>query len=442
MAQTAPRQQEDTGESSSNGRAAGDAAAAAPSPAGNSSGSGDDDALFLACHRLAAATLPAHRLRALLAHAPSPADALGLPGRILSAPPFGLTEKQIGRLADAASAPEPPRLLERARQLGVRVVTFRDPQYPANLLPLDDAPPVLFVRGTLLPEEDKTSLAIVGSRRATHYGRGQADRFARVFAEQGIPVVSGGAAGIDTCAHRGALNAGGRTIAVLGCGIDVAYPAENRRLFEEIVATGGAVVSEFPMETLPEPWRFPTRNRIIAGISSATVVIESPRDSGALITARNAAEYGRDVWAVPGPVDTGRSRGGHELIQDGAALADAPEDVLEALRLFPTGERIPPLTQEPAALRSGNDAGVETKKARRAAAASSPAPAPPAAPPPDLTPEEERLLAQFADSTPRHLDQAAEAAGLSASEAAVAATLLEMKTLIRRQPGSLYVRAV
>jgi DNA processing protein len=234
---------------------------------------------------------------------------------------------------------------------------------------------------------------------------------------------------VDTAAHKGALWAGGRTIAVVACGLDITYPSENRRLFEEIVEKGGAVVSEFALGTTPEPWRFPTRNRIIAGMTRATILVETPRASGALITARDAAQYGRDVWVVPGPVDTGRSRGGHQLIQDGASLADDPDDILAALGL-PVGEQYTPAATLP----------PRVPEPEKAPLIPVPEP-PPAAAVAGLTPDEARLL-QHVDLTPRHLDEAAGAAGLSASQATVAATLLEMKGLIRRLPGSLYARAL
>ena len=382
---------------------------------------------FWACLRLAMAELPPHRLRALLETAASPVEALSLPAAQVRGPGIGLTEKQAGRLAEAARCPIPPKLRERAEEFGVTVATFRDPAYPANLLPLTDAPPLLFVRGALQPD-DKFSVAMVGSRRATLYGHKQSERFARAFAERGLVVVSGGAAGIDTAAHRGALRAGGRTIAVLGCGVDVTYPAENRALFAEIATSGGAVISEFPLQTLPEPWRFPTRNRIIAGIARATVLLETPKDSGALITARDAAGYGRDVWVVPGPVDSGRSRGGHLLIQDGANLADAPEDVLLGLGI--------PVDTPPAPRPVATAAAIAPDEA---AVTAEPAPLPAA--PANVSAEEGRLLSHL-DLTPRHLDEVAQAGGLVAAQATVAATMLEMKGLVRRLPGNLYVRVI
>ena len=384
---------------------------------------------FIAYQRIAAALLPPPRLRALLtAVNGDPAQVFHLSTTALASPLIGLTEKQIARLKEASAAPLPPRLIEQAKTMSASIITFHDPSYPANLLPLSDAPPILFVRGKLHPD-DKFSIAIVGSRRATNYGREASNRFAQALAERGLCIISGGALGIDTSAHQGALAAGGRTIAVLGCGIDVGYPAENRALFARAVERGSAIISEFPMGTKPEPWRFPTRNRIIAGIARATLVIESPEDSGALITARNAGEYGRDVWVVPGPIDTGRSRGGHKLVQDGAGLADSPNDILFSLGI-PTEEAAPP-THAPRP--------KDSLQPRLLPDEPKPASPPPA--PANLSPDEATLLAHF-DLSPRHLDEAGGAAGLSAPQATVAATLLEMKSLIRRQPGNLFVRVL
>jgi DNA processing protein len=302
----------------------------------------------------------------------------------------------------------PARLIEIATRLGVVAVPSYSPDYPSNLTPLSDSPALFFLRGTL-QGDDKFSVAIVGSRRATRYGKDQAARFAQTFVERGLALVSGGAAGIDTAAHRGALQSGGRTIAVIACGLDITYPIENKALFTDIVEQGGAVLSEFPLGTKPEPWRFPTRNRIIAGMSRLTVVIETPEASGALITARQAAEYGKDVWVVPGPVDTGRSKGGHYLIRDGAYLADSPDDILETLGLADAQPTLP-LTAAPA-------------------------------PPTNLPPDEAALLSVL-DLNPLSLDDAAEAAGLISPAASVAATLLEMKGLVRRLPGNLFVRSL
>ena len=386
---------------------------------------------FLAAQRLASAMLPPSRLRAMLEAADgSPLKALEL-GDALSHPPIALTVKQRERLDMARKAPTPTLLINQAAALGAGVVLYYESAYPVLLREASDAPPLLFVRGTL-PDGESAAAAIVGSRRAMLYGREQAVRFARAFAENGIVVVSGGATGIDTSAHQGAVDAGGATIVVLGCGVDVAYPAANRALFQQIAERGGAVISEFAMGVTPEPWHFPTRNRIIAAIARITLVIESPADSGAMITARNAGEYGRDVWAIPGEIGTGRSRGCHKLIQDGAGLADSPADVLA---MFGVGES----AGEGFGVRASGFGRREAEAEEKAlpfpnAEARTPKPAVVS-----LSPDEETLLAQL-DETPRHLDVVGVAAGLGTPQASVAATMLEMKGLIERRPGNLFVR--
>ncbi len=380
---------------------------------------------FIAIQRLADATVPPHRIRALLESVATPQEIFTLSNTALGSPPLSLTAKQIARLQEAGKAKLPGDLLAIAERLSICALTWRDATYPANLHPYNDAPALLFMRGALLPE-DRLSIGVVGSRRATLYGRNQAVRFVQAFVEHKLTIISGGAAGIDTAAHRAALNVGGRTIAVLGCGVDISYPAENRQLFDEI-AERGAVLSEFAFGTKPEPWHFPTRNRIIAGMSLATLVVEAPEGSGALITARNAGEYGRDVWAVPGAVDSNRSRGCHRLIQDGAGLADSPQDVLDALNVA-MGQTLSLPLDERAAVVS-----VAEKPP-------TPPPKPaPAIPPIPLSTEEQKLLVQFGEE-PRHLDEGVTAAGLSAAQGAVATTLLEMKSLLRRYPGNFYTR--
>src|SRR6058998_678326 len=203
-----------------------------------------------------------------------------------------------------------------------------DPRYPV-LLGAIPAPPALFARGAL-SDDDALALAIVGSRRPTPYGLAVAERLAADLAARGVTVVSGLARGIDSAAHRGALRAGGRTIAVLGSGVDVIYPPENRRLAAQIEGSG-SVVSQFAPGTPPLAHHFPLRNRVIAGLSLGVVVVEAAERSGALITARLAAEFGREVMAVPGPVTSPASRGAHALIRDGAALVERGEDVIAEL---------------------------------------------------------------------------------------------------------------
>jgi DNA processing protein len=214
-------------------------------------------------------------------------------------------------------------------RVATRALTRDDVEYPAHLRGLPDAPDTLHVRGALA-ERDALAIAVVGSRRATPYGLEVAETLAADLAARGVTIVSGLARGIDTAAHRGALRVGGRTVAVLGSGVDVVYPPENGRLAEEI-ATRGALLSQFAPGTPPLPHHFPTRNAVIAGLSLAGVVVEAAERSGSLITARLAAELGREVLAVPGRVTAAESRGANRLIQDGAALALGWEDVVAAL---------------------------------------------------------------------------------------------------------------
>lgn len=392
---------------------------------------------FFACHRIALAELPAHRVRLLLEAADgSPVQALGFPPSVWKSPPISLTDRQITRLSEAKSTTLDSKLLERATRTGTYALLYRDEIFPANLFPLTHTPPMLFVRGELLPE-DRFGIAIVGTRRSSPYGDTQATRFAGVFATNGLTVISGGAAGIDAAAHTGALNAGGRTIAVLGCGADIVYPAGNRDLFARIVQEGnGALVTEFALGTKPEPWRFPTRNRIIAGLARASVLIETPDDSGALGTAKSSAEYGRDVYVVPGPIDSGRSRGGHRLIGDGAILADSPEDVLLSLGVVLAAQEEPkPLPK--------TEKEIVNKATRPSVPVTSTTPnlfpAPPPSPPVSLPPDEAAFFSTLS-ATPKPFDTITQEAGLSSSQANVAATLLEMKTLIRRHPGNLFSR--
>ena len=225
---------------------------------------------------------------------------------------------------------EPERELARVRQLGAEAITWQDGAYPARLAAIADPPPLLYVRGGLGAGDD-LPVAVVGTRRPTFYGRDVAERLAAGLAAAGATVVSGLARGIDTCAHRGALRGGGRTVAVLAHGIDFVYPSENRRLADQIVAQG-ALVTDYPAGTHPAGENFPPRNRIIAGLSAGVLVVEAGEGSGALITSHYAAEQGRDVFAVPGPITSPASRGCNLLIQDGAKLVTGLEDVLEELR--------------------------------------------------------------------------------------------------------------
>ena len=215
---------------------------------------------------------------------------------------------------------------------GARLVTFTSTDYPKSLFEISDPPPFLYVKGELRPHEP--AIAIVGSRRATSYGLLTTSRLSEALARHDIAVVSGMARGVDAAAHKGALAADGRTIGVLGCGIDKIYPPENRMLFSEMVARG-CLISEFPLGTLPLAENFPRRNRIISGLSQGVLVVEAAEKSGSLITARFALEHGREVFAVPGNITFATSRGTNGLIKQGAKLVDCVEDILEELRVRP-----------------------------------------------------------------------------------------------------------
>jgi len=219
--------------------------------------------------------------------------------------------------------------LELAEKLGVWIVNIDDDRYPTVLRKIYDPPPVLYVKGSL-SKKDNVGIAIVGSRRCSLYGKEQASRFSHLLGSSGFSIVSGMARGIDTAAHQSALSAGGRTIAVQGCGLGKIFPPENDKLFG-MISQSGACISELPLEYEPLSENFPARNRIIAGMTLGTIVIEAGLRSGSLITARLAMENGREVMAVPGKIDSPLSQGSHLLIKQGARLIDSVEDVIEAL---------------------------------------------------------------------------------------------------------------
>lgn len=359
--------------------------------------------------RLHATELAPHRLNTLLeAYGSSPAAIFAdtVAGWRERQPQLG--EKRLAKLSAVRALDFSPTLAAMDKH-NAYLVTTQDPTYPINLRPLIDAPPVLFVRGTLVPE-DKFSMAIVGSRRATSYGLELARQFAFEMARHGLAIVSGGARGVDTQAHKGALAGGGRTVAFLGCGVDVAYPSSNHTLFSEIAGSSGAVVSEFGMGTRPEPWRFPARNRLISGMSLGVLVIESPADSGSLITAREAGDQGRDVFAIPGPIGMGHNAGCHKLIQDGAKLVECVDDILSEL-------------------------GVLTMQSPDSSIGKTPVPIL------NLPPEQRRIL-DMLTLHPRQVEGMIHESRLSAPQVAGILTLLEMRGLARRVPGNAFVRVL
>ncbi len=297
--------------------------------------------------------------------------------------------------------------LERVREHGFTVLTPADPSYPAKLLEIHDPPPALYVQGELVPADDR-AVAVVGSRRASFYGLECAREFGRDLAAQGLTVVSGLALGADAAAHQGALEAGGRTLAVLGSGLDVPYPRHNRKLLEQ-VAEHGAVLSEFPLGTPPLPHHFPQRNRVIAGLSLGTVVVEATARSGSLVTARLSVENNREVFAVPGRITSERSVGTNYLIRAGhARLVQRPADVLEELPRPAAGLEAPPLPDPPA--------------------------------PPALPEQEAAVLSCIGSDEPVPVDALAAASRMEMGSLLDALLSLEMRRLITVLPGGRYVR--
>jgi len=305
--------------------------------------------------------------------------------------------------------------IARAQSLGASIVSVADDHYPSLLMQVPDAPPILYYKGTLVPDSDRFALAIVGSRRCTAYGLEQTTRFAGTLARAGITVVSGGARGIDTAAHRAVLMSKGRTIAVLGCGLAHAYPPENAELFEQISEidengnSHGAVVSELPLQTVPDKQNFPRRNRIISGMSLGVLVIEAAKGSGALITAEQATEeHGREVFAIPGRVDSPASEGSNLLLKSGgAAMVTDPGDVVSLL-------------ESPARhLFSGTHAARFSPNES--------APPKPAAP---IAPDQERILSAL--DTERSADELVEITGLAPASLRSHLTLLEISKRVTR----------
>jgi DNA processing protein len=241
----------------------------------------------------------------------------------------GVGEKVAGEIRKGVPEEKAEKEIRLLKEAGGTFLTLRDDRYPWRLKEIYDPPPVLYLRGKLKPE-DSLAVAIVGSRKTSPYGRWITDKISREMSEQGVTIVSGMARGVDSIAHWGSLSKGGRTIAVLGCGVDVIYPPENRPLLTKIVEHG-AVLSEFPMGAPPEGIHFPRRNRIISGLSIGVVVVQAGAKSGSLITADYALDQGREVFAIPGNVGADGSRGTHRLIKEGAKLVESSEDILETI---------------------------------------------------------------------------------------------------------------
>jgi DNA processing protein len=335
-------------------------------------------------------------------------EALGSAEAVFYAPPAelvraGVTRRAAREIRAFAGWAEVDRELERARELEVDLICLGEKRYPIGLSFTHDPPPVLYVRGSLGPG-DVEAIAVVGARAASAYGLATAERLARELAGAGVTVVSGLAIGIDAAAHRGALGAGGRSIAVLGSGIDRIYPWRHRRLADQ-VADCGALVSELPIGTAPEAHHFPRRNRIVSGLSLGTVVVEASERSGSLITARLALEQGREVLAVPGEAGLDRTRGTHALIRRGARLAESGAHVLEDVM--------------PWKLPAAPDADAKRTEPPSAVAS--------------------RVLAAFENAT-EHVDRLIERSGLGAARVLEVLLELELDGRVKQYPGKRFVR--
>jgi DNA processing protein len=331
------------------------------------------------------------------------------PEAVLSASPAalsavrGVNSDAVEAIADGRWRSFAEQECNRLSASGARLVTFTSAEYPKSLFEIPDPPPFLYLRGELRSHE--TSIAIVGSRRATALGIQTTTRLAGALASHGITVTSGMARGVDTAAHNGALAAGGRTIGVLGCGIDKVYPPENRTLFQKM-AEKGCLVSEFPLGTMPLAENFPRRNRIISGLSRGVLVVEAAENSGSLITAQYALEHGRDVFAVPGNISFATSRGSNRLIKQGAKLVDCVEDILEELPGYGNISRT--AEPQPQPVRSFS-----------------------------LTPKEAAIYELLARS-PLHIDDIIAQTELTAAEVSSMLLHLELKGAVTPLPGTHY----
>lgn len=314
----------------------------------------------------------------------------------------------IAQVCETLNAPlaEALEAIQKAKEKNVSIISLEDEEYPELLKNIYDPPPVLYVKGQNLNSKDKT-IAIVGTRRASRYGLEIAKKLAFELASLGISIVSGMALGIDTIAHRGALDARGKTIAVFGCGVDVIYPPSNEDLAREIESSG-ALVSEFPLGAGTEKGHFPRRNRIIAGLSLGTIVVEGHYDSGAMITAKHALDEGREVFAVPGNVEMDQSKGPHWLIKQGAKLVESVEDVLEELNMVMPESR---KSEKPNSRRADDF---------------------------NLSPEEEKIRSVLS-LEPQLMDNIAAETGFSIPQVSSLLMMLEMKKVVRQLPGKMFV---
>ncbi len=343
-------------------------------------------------------------------------NSFGSPGAVLKASLRdlsrirGLTPATCQSIVEQRGKIPIDRELDMIQQRGCKIITIQDESYPANLKAIYDPPQVLYVRGDLLPA-DSMAVSVVGTRSASPYGKMAAEQISSHLAARGVTVISGMAYGIDTAAHKGCLDAGGRTIAVMGNGLSVVYPARNIKLMEKIIESG-AIISEFPMGMRPLRNNFPRRNRVISGLSLGTLVVEAPKRSGALITAEFALDQGREVFAVPGQIFSEMSGGTHDLIKQGAKLVESVEDIIEELPSY----MLQPVTEE--------DFKVEEERMEIQLSA------------------EEKAIWKVVGSSQIHIDDISRQAGLPAYKVSAALVMLELKGLVQQSAGKMFTRKV
>lgn len=311
--------------------------------------------------------------------------------------------------------------VERVRAMGADILLLDDGVYPALLREIFDPPITLYVKGEWAVCLEQPCVAVVGSRRSSTYGQNAAVMLARELAGRGVTIISGLARGIDAAAHKGALEAGGRTVAVMGTGLDTVYPRDHRKLAEEILEKGGALVSEFPLETPPAPQNFPYRNRVISGLSLGVLIVEAAENSGSLITARLALEQSREVFAVPGNITSRNSFGTNYLIKGaGAKLVQQWQDIASELPPETAARLLPPETK------ARDSEGALTRQLELV--------------PGDLSEAERAVWNLLSADSPVHIDALAEESGLSVPELTGVLLTLEMRELVRQLPGKCFVR--
>ncbi len=316
----------------------------------------------------------------------------------------GLRVETAKRILDSAWEGNPQDELMAIEKSGIRLITMSDSSYPKDLREIHDPPPLLYLRGNDVPS-DRTTVAVVGSRNPSHYGVKVTEEICQALAQRNISVVSGMAKGIDSAAHRGCLRGRGFTIAVLGSGMDIIYPESNTNLFNHI-AEKGSILTEFPLGTLPEAWNFPTRNRIISGLSKGVVVVEASKRSGSLITASLALDQGREVLAVPGSIESFKSTGTHLLIKQGARLVENADDIVQELGLNAY---------------SPEQAAIDTKRAL------------------PFMEEDEKMIYDLLSDYPLHIDHITLHSKMDSATVASLLTRLELKGIIMQLPGKMFV---